>query len=252
MSIRGDLRLEDAIEQLYGVFKRYGAENMTGTCDGGYEEEARFLGATRIERLQPGDLSRFAFRALTTWGSFDEFKHFLPRLLEIAATLPVVERGVWTDFEILMGKLAYGEWEKWPRRERDAVREYLHSLWAELLIRFPFQIDVDRCLCGIARAEEDVSHYLDAWDEARTVVALRHFSEFLDDNVFTLLRNERLANAYWDDRDEQVRQVVRWLVDPAAIASRQQMLVDILSPVDGEVASRCFDQLQTIKERFCT
>ena len=64
--------------------------------------------AKRLRDLTDTDLKKYAFKALTTWGNADDFRHFLPRLFELEAVHPQRIVGL-VDPEILFGKLAYAQ-----------------------------------------------------------------------------------------------------------------------------------------------
>jgi len=43
-------------------------------------EDKEKLHTKELRLLEESDISRYAFRALTTWGDIDDFKHYLPRI----------------------------------------------------------------------------------------------------------------------------------------------------------------------------
>ena len=67
---------------------------------------------------------------MTTWGTEEDFKHFLPRLLELVTAEESITDVV--DSEVLLGKLAYADWTHWPSEEQKAVNDYLNALWLHL------------------------------------------------------------------------------------------------------------------------
>jgi len=74
------------------------------------------------------DLGLYVFHAMTTVGDVDDFRHFLPRILELALSteFPVAR-------EVVPGKLRYAKWTEWPAGESQAVRAYLAELWRTTL-----------------------------------------------------------------------------------------------------------------------
>ena len=93
------------------------------------EADHSALHSVKLRALSAVQLERFAFKALTTWGSLEDLKHFLPRMLEL---LPH-DLGTRVDAPILLGKLARGAWSSWPAEEVIALRRYLDALWGWLL-----------------------------------------------------------------------------------------------------------------------
>lgn len=97
---------------------------------------------------------------MTTWGTVGDYKHFLPRLLELVPEPAGITCEL--DIEVLFGKLRYGKWDTWPEGEQRAIRHYLMALW-----RFALSVPmdayiIDEYLDGIGQVEDDMSSYLDA------------------------------------------------------------------------------------------
>ena len=111
--------MQTVIAELYRVFKPYRlGDDFSGCSHCVSERESRELAAIRLRDLQAADLNRYSFKAMTTWGTVRDFKHFLPRLLELAA-----EDLLQLEFpETLFGKLTYGKWRSWTRREREVLQ----------------------------------------------------------------------------------------------------------------------------------
>src|SRR5688572_11844593 len=79
--------LAEAIEALYVAFGRYTLHHPVVGCPCCTSaEDDRLVRSKPLRRLTAADLERFAFNAVSTLGTVGDFKHFLPRLLELAAT----------------------------------------------------------------------------------------------------------------------------------------------------------------------
>ena len=200
--------LKQAVETLYELFSSYPlALQIEGCpCCISAEDEAQ-LHSKPLRELKATDLSRYAFKAMTTWGSEDDFKHFLPRLLELVTDADSITREV--DVEIIFGKLHYAKWQMWPTQEREAVQQYLMALWI-FLLAFPQEaVPIDEYLCGIGQAEDDLTHYLDAWQNTKTDTALNELIAFVVSQ--DSLHKRKLTDSFWSGRRVQMSQVVDWL-----------------------------------------
>lgn len=170
--------LEEAIAGLYATFASYGLRRIiTGCphCVGRADSDA--LHVRPLGALSPDDLRRYTTKALTTFGDVDDFKHFLPRLLELLAREVEGADTLGYDEEILGGKLALANYASWPEAERAAVEAFLDALWAALLARFPTYPAADTLLGMLANrsdAPDAIDRYLAAWRETRTRTALGH------------------------------------------------------------------------------
>src|SRR6185369_16388291 len=82
----------------------------------------------RLRELDGDDLSRYAFKAMTTWGDTEDFKHYLPRIFELLSTTDFI-----IDTFIVLGKLEYGKWKTWAEKEQIAIETFLYAWWANLI-----------------------------------------------------------------------------------------------------------------------
>src|SRR5690606_30122155 len=120
--------------------------------------------------LPAAALKRFSERAMTTWGTRDEFKHFLPRMLEIVAT-----EADWLDPNYIFGKIAYSgfspvdeavPYRPWPEHDQRAVTAYATAVWngpalsAHDAGEWP---SLYTCLQAFGLAFDDNGPFLDTW-----------------------------------------------------------------------------------------
>lgn len=112
-----------AVEGLYRTFARYPLRAVIHSCPHCKLEDAETrLHVAPLRRLSRDELAVYAAKAMMTFGDEDDFRHFLPRIAELAA-----DRGGWGVPE-LCRKLAYARWDSWPEPERAAVERWLDAL----------------------------------------------------------------------------------------------------------------------------
>ena len=144
-------QLREAVLGAYRTFRRYKLHDKVEGCPCCVSDVAeRELRDTPLADMQGETFGRYVHKAMTTWGDVRDFKHFLPRILELLATDS--ETLAWVDAEIAIGKLAYANWNAWPEEERAAVRTFLHAWWRAQLHRIGEpneESSVDECLCAI-------------------------------------------------------------------------------------------------------
>ena len=82
--MNADNELEIAVEKLYKVFSRYSLRRHVEGCPCCvHEEDKRALESKPLQNLSAAELGRYSFKAMTTWGDKDDFRHFLPRIFEL-------------------------------------------------------------------------------------------------------------------------------------------------------------------------
>ena len=214
--------LAKAIEALYHVFGRYPlVQHVEGcSCCVSASDEDR-LHIKSLRNITADELHRYAFKAMTTWGTTEDFKHFLPRLFELVTAEESITDEI--DAEVLFGKLTYAKWLRWPLQEQKAVKDYLDALWLFLLSLPPDVVTLDGFVCAYGQAVDDLAPYLEVWANTTTAFSPRHYFDFLDWNK-TELQKRSLGNAFWSRRREQMQQVVEWVISPETEKKMEQML----------------------------
>jgi hypothetical protein len=213
--------LRTAIENLYATFASYPLRRDTNacTCCHSPEDEKR-LHKNSLRELRAEDLELYATDALFVWGDVDDFKHFLPRIFELAAKYGEE----FADQPIIFNKLYHGEWRYWPDAEQSAVEHFFRALWTCLLNQEPrdhFGDEIEDWLCGIAQAAFCLSPYLDAWLALETENARLNLARFIAETDF-LLPNHH-ATAFWGERAELFSEVAAW-VRGGAVKARMSVI----------------------------
>jgi hypothetical protein len=100
-------RLELAIRGLYQVFGRYQAPADSSFCRHCVQSaEAELIVSKPLRQLSAHELARYSFKAISTWGTVDQFKYLLPRLFETVVFEPYRY-----DPEVLFKKPQYGGYD---------------------------------------------------------------------------------------------------------------------------------------------
>ncbi|TDC84738.1 hypothetical protein [Actinomadura sp. 7K507] len=176
-------------------------------------DEGRPLLSRPVRDLAAADLARYAAKAMSTWGGPEEFRHFAPRLLDLAAE----DAFGWPDAEIVFAKLGEAGWRDWP--QRGAVEAFLRAFWTRTLATHPARPSAATALCALAGAGPDMDPYLDEWGALASGPALRHLHEFASEELIWRRGRPRLSNAFWDVSSGPYRQVVEWLAGGPAYAA---------------------------------
>ncbi len=199
--------MRPAIEDLYLVFRRYGLKSRLEACPCCTTDADQALIHSRsLRALTPDDLEHYVSKAMTTWGDEDDYRHFLPRLLELA--VEDESRSFWNT-ELILSKLAYAGWRGWPAAEQRAVESFLSLRWSLGLTQQPryslvesdSEFDAGEWLCGIELAGLDTTPFVDVWLRMGEVSTFGHVVAFLESNPH-LLTDGRVGAVYWGDTAE--------------------------------------------------
>jgi hypothetical protein len=171
------IALQVAIDGLYTTFASYPLKRVIAGCPHCVSRsDSDAIHMQALGALTANDVRRYATKAMTTFGDVEDFKHFLPRILELFAhELEAGEAGENLGFseEILGGKLALAGYVSWPTVEREAVERFLDAMWGALLARFPTTPDAETYLCFLAQFTS-LDRYLALWHSTLTRPALAH------------------------------------------------------------------------------
>jgi hypothetical protein len=111
--------MNSSVENLYQAFSKYRFRPNVSACPHCVtKSDNENLQKKNLKELTAKDLEKYVFKAVTTWGDEYDFKHFLPRLLELWDELPM---------GMVFIKLQSNHWETWPKHEKDAIVAYLES-----------------------------------------------------------------------------------------------------------------------------
>jgi hypothetical protein len=240
--------LHSAIENVYRVFNRYPLRHghpIPCPCCTSKEDVAQ-LHSKPLRQLTDKDLDKYGFKAMTTWGDVEDFKHYLPRLLELLLT-----NNLNFGFGDPVQKLAYGQWRTWPQEEQDAIEACLCALWESVLVTEPDPFDVGGDLMMIAALIDDLDPLLQHWQQLSTTskTALASLAYF----VIHLWH----YGGFHMLKQEQIDQTKAWVWSPAIreILESAFFRFSEESPADGELVQLLSDAvlgLDTLKDLFDT
>ena len=212
--------LREAIEQLYKVFNKYPANpNMDGSPM--YHDLAQWNLALMAKPLRALDIEEdlrvYYFKAITTWGSVNDFKHFLPRIFELLTTLPL---GI--EEWVALSKLHYAHYETWPAPEQAAIHRFLLAFWQMLLNEESDRIDAlfSDYFPSIANVFPDFKKLLELWAAAESQEAAQRLATFVCDKEKWLLKKQMLPGFY--DSEPLGKLFFEWLHTPTALAKLKQ------------------------------
>jgi hypothetical protein len=209
--------LRSTIEDVYNTFDQYPRPSKIEYCPCGCTkpDEVAPLLANPLRELDFNSLGNFSFSAMTTQGSINDFKYFLPRMLEGIAREPYGYSP-----EILFGKLRYGNGLTWNEEETRALSGYKTALWNLGLHSYPIEdilpafFEIETLLASLAATGDSLGPYLALWDETRVRAADQHLVRFVTMYGKEFADGMSLNFAFWEKLREQSEELRRWLLKP--------------------------------------
>lgn len=196
-----------SVHELYRVFAPYRSTGHPIGCPCCVKaEDVSVLFSRPLERLSADDLRRFSRKVLTTWGDVRDFKHFLPRMLELSVedfAAPIICDRVFL-------KLALANWREWPAVERVAVERYIQAIWRRCIADEDAVFHLDGWLGSFGIAGCELEPFLRDWEQCRWSPGYEKMRNFIDDNTVALIRKRTLSGGFWNA--DSATQIAEWVL----------------------------------------
>lgn len=201
-------KLKHSIENLYKVFEKYGATDMTGSPL--YEDLPKWnkeILSKPLRELDEDDLSRFTGKAMTTWGSANDYKHFLPRIFELTAELRTPYE-IWIAFD----KLILAEWQTWTEEEQKVVNEFMITLWESIVNDNSEKAEWEfkDYFSAIAHFYPNFTDLLEIWTQSESKAGIKNLAGFIVDEQTTLFDRKKISGFH--DQKENTEELINWIL----------------------------------------
>jgi hypothetical protein len=233
--------LDAALTALYPAFAAYAApETLRGSPIRDLNDILASLRSAPLRELQVDALEYYAATALTTVGSPQDFKHFLPRILHFSAEA-VAQYGF--DPEIVASKLLLADWHEWPVAERTAVANLFYSAWAFARLQHTdMQIRSWNWIRAMATVDLQFEACLDLWGKLPVGNAMLQLAEGGQE-----IKGLQRGNGFWAEVPADRRQsILEWMasepVEAALIAA-----IDLIAATDRWQIERMLDDMDELR-----
>lgn len=191
--------LLESIDRLYISFAEKRKPTRIEACPHCLDatEIARLL-STPLRHLSPDDLTKYASKALLTVGDVADYLYFLPRILEISATVDW-----WPGPEIVGRAIRLTNPPIWSADRMEALARFNAAVIETAIVTGEYD-KLDPWMCAIARMELEVKPCLRQIANCRAAIVT-----FFDDNA-TGLTDGRLCNPFWELPNAGHDAIVDW------------------------------------------
>ena len=160
------LSLQHSIDQLYLVFGKYRLKPdiRSRSCPCCVDsDEIKMLLFRPLKQLNADELGHFMRSATTTYGDLNDYKHFLPRILELMS----VELDLIDDF-MTFEKLEYNNWESWDTKETEAIKNFMNALWQNKINDFDITVEDLEFVLKLIGHFLEIDAALEYWTDSET------------------------------------------------------------------------------------
>jgi len=212
------------VEQTYHVFAHY---KLTGPicC----EMSDRVLVPERVPLRQRGmqDFERYQGKAITTLGTVEDYKHFLPRLIEMNCaqqrrrtvfgdTITCEElMAVGIGLDMIAMKLEYAQASLWPSAERDVLEAFgIARWWWELTVPANYHGGIREAMAVLTAVGRPLCEYLSRMFASAGDAEFLGLSRFVNGSVTSSVKCPVLRFKWASDRSDRADPLERWLLSP--------------------------------------
>lgn len=200
-------KLNDAIAQCYAAFANMPCpRRLTASPLRDGDKILRALTSAPLRELSGEQIGPYSGWAITTVGDGDDYRHFLPRILELSVIDPV---WLGTEPPVVASRMEMACWRDWPAAQQSAVLRVFHAAFDALVEIHPHDAhSVDGWFCGLITLGQSVSLTVERWRCIASPNAGLHMATFINDNATGLHRHGEVRGAFWEVVNENARREV--------------------------------------------
>jgi hypothetical protein len=204
--------IDYTIQDLYEVFNKYPAnKQMAGSPIYGEKVKKwnKDLFSKSLTELTSDDLARFCSSVTLTWGTIEDYKHFLPRIYELIADGDFLAEE-WVVFDVLNRY----DWQYWPDKEFIVLNRYFLDLWRSIIKDPREEKDylVGEYLPPIANVYSDFMELLSIWGDDDSKPAIRKIVFFFTWSYNDIFIKVRLPG--FKKSKGRGEQIFEWITSP--------------------------------------
>lgn len=197
--------LRNALDRVYRAFDRPVPKAIEGCPCCIRKRNTDALLRTPLRELSGTTLWPYVSGAFLTVGAADDFRYFLPRILDVSIHDP----GNMLDPEVVLGKLDLARWRSWPSAEQEAVEAFIDA-WFDHALATDFSgaqqgdvasTDAEAVLCGAALAGMPLGSWLRRLAEPGAAPVLEDLRQ----------RFPHRLSPFWEDIPSGLEEVVSFL-----------------------------------------
>ena len=240
--------LKISIEKLYDIFAKYqGLSKLEGSpLHDDLETWNKQIRSKKLRELTDDDLSLFAGKVILTWGDENDYRFYLPRILELTAELKT-PYDIWT----LYSRLEDANWKTWHSDEQTAINEFTIELWNNLLTDNSEKAEWEfkDYFHSIAYFYPDFSEILKVWETNDSFGSIKHLTNYIFEERQHLFDNNYIDSI--EKNTKNIEQFKTWLTSDNILKKTEKAFYD---NEKKEIAERLswVEQILTNEKKYST
>ena len=241
-------RLKISIEKLYDIFAKYqGLSKLEGSpLYDDLETWNKQLRSKKLRELTDEDLSLFAGKVILTWGDENDYRFYLPRILELTSELKT-PYDIWTIYS----RLEDAKWKTWNADEQAALNDFTIELWNNLLIDNSEKAEWEfkDYFHAIAYFHPDFTEILKVWEINNSFASIKHLTNYIFEERQHLFDNNYIDSI--EKNTKNIEQFKTWLTSDNILKKIEKAFYDI---ENKEIAERLswVEQILTNEKKYST
>ena len=211
--------LRSAVEQSYQEFADVNCPRTLETSplrDG--NEILQTLTSSPLKNLADEQIGPYSGWAITTVGNDRDYRHFLPRIFDLAVTDPV---WLGTEPPVIAGKLNMGTWRTWPANQQTAVLHVFNAAFDAMIERHPdaWPSNAADWFCGIAILGEAIAPVIERWRTSTEANAALNMGGLINAHSKSMRKLGEVQGSFWEEVNREVRRdVAKLLLEERTLA----------------------------------
>lgn len=241
-------KLKISIEKLYDIFGKYqGLSKLEGSPNyGDLDSWNKQLRSKNLRELTDEDLSRFAGKVISTWGDENDFRFYLPRILELTAHLKTPY-----DIWILYSKFEDANWKSWDDKEQRAINDFTLELWNNLLNDDSEKAEgeFNDYFSAFAYYFHDFARILNVWESNDSFASIKHLANYIYNEQINLFHHNYISGI--EKNTKHIEQFKKWLTSDKILTKIEN---SFYQNEESEIAERLswLEQMLTYVKKYST
>ncbi|NBW36193.1 MAG: hypothetical protein EBR30_14465 [Cytophagia bacterium] len=232
--------LHDIIQNAYRIFKKYKAtiplDACTACCLTKNQESE--LVSLSVHNIPFELLYDYNTAATTKNPSISEFKHFLPRLLEMTAEFKFLHHSA----ELVLSRFHYYDKSEWTEEEKELIQDFGQAFFSQCLTIYPLSEfeKIDSILIMLSETKINMESLLVSWTNFQSKESILHFKDLVIGG-FDSNKQDELVNSFGNKDLSKV--IIEWLNNEATRISFAQMIGQMIMEPPAQIEQRTLDEL---------